>query len=1122
MGLAKGRDYHTWTGWQAAGGSPLTNGLPWELFPQTRFMDYERWPEGDVLARLGNGKPLLLTNTLGKGRTVTLTYDVLTHDMPYRGYSALTPILSYRGAFMRNEFREMTWRYWEAWYALLARLSVWAAGRDTGVRIAHLAPVDGAPHGTPGQLALALEGGQGRYQVTADFENRCGRPIGRTQAVYTPGQEQVLIPRPANLGAGINLVSIIVRDAAGASVAWAQTWIRAWAPVAIKSVRPEKEIVLGERAPRAGQPYDRAFRAREPFRVDVALALAADDPRVDQFRVRAQLYDTHHRLLFEETRPVQAGTSEMRFEARPAELRSMGLEWEITVLGRAGQADIATAKVICPWPRDWNRFRLSSWSGIYLWRSEYLFRYLAPLVEDLQEVAIHGATELSTGHVWRHYWHNMEWGFLGLLSYMGQGIPDFMDKQFAEKAAKYSETHDKQWLVRTPSLSDAEWRAKVAAHMQAQAKLAMPFGGAYDYCMGDEMSLTYYTQYFDFDWSPHSLRDFRKWLQARYPSLEALNRAWETSFATWDAVVPMTLQEAQGRANAAPWCEFRDFMNDVVADFYAMVQATLKKVDPKARVGLSGTQEPRAGNGMDWWKNSKAFNYYHAYNTGWSNEMRRSFARETGVAQSPYYAGYWQAGRAAENNLFWCLLHDTNGVSAWATPILFYNDFTYSESGRDTRALCHEMKRGIWDLIRSARRLHDGIAIHYSHSSINAAHLLGKEEQIVVVRDAWVKLIEDLGLQYDFVATPQIEAGALVTPATAKRGNGATGQAGLGRYRMLILPQSLAISDKEKAQIEAFVRAGGTVIADRDAGLMDGKCRRRPAGMLDSLFGIRRSQGSVPAAIGASVRLPRTPAIDLKLPAAEAVQVTTARSYGSLKAAKAPVVTCNTFGKGSAWYLNLDLTPFDNERVFHTPTEKGLRSAMKAILAGAGVKPQVSIALASGRAPHVEVVRYAAGELRYIGLLSGVDREEMARVTFPQARYVYDCRKGEALGKHREVRATLVGGQARVYCLSPKPLLAPRLALAGGGVKPGGAVAYTVALPGGSDARKQLVRLTVLRPDGSEYGDYARNLLLGSKAFSGSFRLALNDPPGKWRVVARDLCSSQKATAALTVRATSR
>ena len=226
------------------------------------------------------------------------------------------------------------------------------------------------------------------------------------------------------------------------------------------------------------------------------------------------------------------------------------------------------------------------------------------------------------------------------------------------------------------------------------------------------------------------------------------------------------------------------------------------------------------------------------------------------------------------------------------------------------------MKRGIWDLIRSARRLHDGIAIHYSHSSINAAQLLGKEEQISRVRDV-VKLIEDLGLG-DFVATRD-RGGRPRHPSDAKRGNGATGQAGLGRYRMLILPQSLAISDKEKAQIEAFVRAGGTVIADRDAGLMDGKCRRRPAGMLDSLFGIRRTQGSVPAAIGASVRLPRAGHRPESSRRRRAVQVTTARSYGSLKAAKAPVVTCNTFGKGSAC-TQLDLTPFDNERVFpHRP-----------------------------------------------------------------------------------------------------------------------------------------------------------------------------------------------------------
>ena len=71
----------------------------------------------------------------------------------------------------------------------------------------------------------------------------------------------------------------------------------------------------------------------------------------------------------------------------------------------------------------------------------------------------------------------------------------------------------------------------------------------------------------------------------------------------------MTLDEARQKANAAPWAEFRTFMNDTLAGFCAEVQRSLASVDPQARAGLSGTQEPRAGNGMDWWKMSQGFNY---------------------------------------------------------------------------------------------------------------------------------------------------------------------------------------------------------------------------------------------------------------------------------------------------------------------------------------------------------------------------------------------------------------------------------------------------------------------------------------------------------------------------------
>ena len=724
------------------------------------------------------------------------------------------------------------------------------------------------------------------------------------------------------------------------------------------------------------------------------------------------------------------------------------------------------------------------------------------------DVALGGQTEDKTGKTWLNLWHNIGYSEIGLLCYMGPGLADFMDSKMAEKAAKYQQTRDQQYLVREPSLSDRQWRQKVMDRTLKIGTDAQQFGGAYDYCMGDEMSLTYYTQYFDFDFAPQSLADFRQWLQKRYATLADLNKAWNTAFATWDEVMPLPLDEAKKRDNAAPWCEFRDFMNDSLAGFYGEIRQNLTSVDPLTRCGLSGTQEPRAGNGMDWWKDSLAFNYYHSYNTGWSNEMRRSFAPYTGVMQSPYYAGYWQSGRKIEYNMLWCLLHDTTGVSAWDTEIMFYPDYTYSESGRDTTALCQELKRGLWDAVRSGKRLGDGIAIHYSQDAINAGQLLAKEEEQKNVRDVWVKLLEDQGLQYNFVATEQIEKGLLTHP-----------QADFERYKVLILPEAFAISDKERAEIEAFVKAGGTVIADFNAGLMDDKCRRQPVGMLDSVFGIKRG-GQADSTLGASVKLGDFEAKELKLQVAEGLSAAGATVCGQGAGdAKPPAVFHNLLGKGQAWYLNLDLRPYDSERVFHTPTEKQMRGLLAEILAAGGVKPQYTVQFASGTAPNVEVVRYRAGDLTYLGLLRGEgDKEELATVKLPVNWYLYDARQGESLGQHQEIRATFEGNQCRVYCLSPRPLAAPQLAVQSAVVKPGGEVRYTARLAGGDETRRQVVRLTVTGPDGKEAPDYARNLILGAGPVGGSFRLALSDQPGKWTVAVRNVCSGARAESTLTVR----
>jgi hypothetical protein len=80
-------------------------------------------------------------------------------------------------------------------------------------------------------------------------------------------------------------------------------------------------------------------------------------------------------------------------------------------------------------------------------------------------------------------------------------------------------------------------------------------------------------------------------------------------------------------------------------------------------------------------------------------------------------------------------------------------------------------------------------------------------------------------VQFRFLASPEIEAGAL------------------DRFRVLILPYSIAISDKEKAEIERFMRRGGVVYADDQTGRMDERChwRQKPL-WTGPIEGLRRSR----------------------------------------------------------------------------------------------------------------------------------------------------------------------------------------------------------------------------------------------------------------------------------------
>jgi len=181
-------------------------------------------------------------------------------------------------------------------------------------------------------------------------------------------------------------------------------------------------------------------------------------------------------------------------------------------------------------------------------------------------------------------------------------------------------------------------------------------------------------------------------------------------------------------------------------------------------------------------------------------------------------------------------------------------------------------------------------------------------------------LLEDLGLQYDFVSTQQILDGTL-----AKRG-----------YKALILPESLAIGNAEAAKITAYADAGGTVIADFLPGVFDEHGKRREKGVLDGFLGIAQPSGKV--------EQPETSAV-----------------------AKLAIRDPRKAGKGQAYYLNI--SPLDYAKLRLEGKGEKFRRVIGTMLTAAGAKPAVTVTLADGPPIGCEVITYHGSGKRYVAIM---------------------------------------------------------------------------------------------------------------------------------------------------------
>ena len=438
-------------------------------------------------------------------------------------------------------------------------------------------------------------------------------------------------------------------------------------------------------------------------------------------------------------------------------------------------------------------------------------------------------------------------------------------------------------LIRDYSLDDPQWLHSAQRGVEQAVerhKGSHPF--AYD--LRDELSVTYSANPFDYDFSPVTLAGFRQWLRTQYADLQALNREWETHFENWEAVMPYTTDQIKNRMasgdaiprgkpdwqavqhlhftahpptngvtawNFAPWADFRTYMDGSLSRALGSLRDAAHRIDPASQIGIEGTQMAHAFGGYDLWSLSQVLDWIEPYDIGNSREILGSFMRG-----KPFVTTVFESDSNHASRRLWHLLleGDRGCIVWWSEDCVEWKDgaFVLSRKAKALAPVLKEMASPLATLFQNAQPEFDPIYIHYSQPSIQADWLIestvdgstwlrrfssfeADNNRLAKVRDSWVKLFQDAGFSPQFISAHDLESGAL----------------GQNRAEVLVLPNSLALSDAEAAGIERFLQAPGHVaFADGTPGVFDEHGRRRSRSPLQGRFPASLSSEVMGAASG--------------------------------------------------------------------------------------------------------------------------------------------------------------------------------------------------------------------------------------------------------------------------------
>lgn len=377
----------------------------------------------------------------------------------------------------------------------------------------------------------------------------------------------------------------------------------------------------------------------------------------------------------------------------------------------------------------------------------------------------------------------------------------------------------------------------------------------------------------DLCYCEHTLAYFRQWLKEKHGDLDALNRAWNTRYADWEQVLPERAKFKLPQAVEIEWNYFKD--NVKIARVLRARAQVIRETDSLRRPVFAHKGGPIIGSGQDWtYARCQDFlgsSCYPAWGfaDGWDDGAKRPFSRAYALHAEiwdrvalrydyirsvhprgcPVWAAEFQGGPVStgfhkgrvpspDDIRRWMLTAVGSGVTAisfWVTRAEIMasecNGFSLLDSAGDTTPRFDEAARVGRALNRHADIFgqptwpQSPVAIFINERNFqHCAHMVQGAAHLAYDVRGWHRLLWDAGMPVDFV-----EAMELDEPYAAK-------------YKAIILPFPLALSEEVAGKLARYVEVGGNLISEAGPGRINeyAFCNRgelSPAFV--ELFGVR-------------------------------------------------------------------------------------------------------------------------------------------------------------------------------------------------------------------------------------------------------------------------------------------